>query len=327
MINRFLCSLLFCAAFASAQTVTFPAGTDHVIVPFTDHRNHMVIQVGLNGTDPQPAVLDTGAHGAVLNGDASTIQKLGIKETQDAEIRGAGGNGAPLKAVVAQDVTFDIRGAKLTGNMLAIGENVVPPGHVAQLVVGRSIFANFIVKVDWDKQELTLYDPAKFHYSGKGAELPLEFDQHGLPYIQAKVSTADLKDVPLKLVVDSGASHPLSLLYGDSSPFKEPVNAEKRVIGRGASGEVRAYLLTTPSITLAGYTLNNVPTVYPDESYGPIRNAAHQQGNLGAGILRRFTVTYDYPSQKMYLEPNSHFADEFKPLPPLKMEAKPVESK
>ncbi len=323
MLNRFLCSLLLLTSFAVAEShISFPAGADHVTIPFTDHRNHMVIQVALNGTDPQPAVLDTGAHGAVLNGDATTIQKLGIKETQEAQIRGAGGKGAILKAVVAQDVTFDIGGAKLTGNMLAIGENIVPPGHVAKLVVGRSIFTNFIVKVDWEKQELTLYDPAKFHYSGKGAEVPLEFDPHGLPYIHAQVTTGDAKDVPVKLVVDSGASHALSLLYGGSSPFKEPINAEKRVLGRGASGDVSGYLIPTPSFTLAGYTFSNVPTVYPDESIGPVRNDGNQQGNLGAGILRRFTVTYDYSHQTMYLEPNSHFADEFKPLPPMQTEMK-----
>jgi hypothetical protein len=318
MLNRFLCSLLALVSCAFAQNVTFPAGADHVTVPFTDHRNHMVIQVGLNGTAPQPAVLDTGAHGAVLNGDATTVQKLGIKETHDAEIRGAGGKGVSLKAVVASDIVFDIGGAKLSGNTLAIGENVVPPGHVAQLVVGRSVFTNFIVKVDWEKMELTLYDPAKFHYTGNGTALSLEFDPHGIPYVQAKVSTADIKDVPVKLVLDSGGSHALSLLYGGSSPFKEPVNVEKRVIGRGASGEVSGYIIPTPSFILAGYSFANVPTVYPDESYGPVRNDGNQQGNLGAGILRRFTITYDYQHQCIYLEPNSHFADEFKPLPPLK---------
>jgi len=319
MINRFLCSILLLSSFAAAESkVTFPAGIDHVTVPFSDHRNHMVIQVSVNGMEPQPAILDTGAHGAVLNGDEATVKALGLKDVQEAEIRGAGGGGAGLKAVVAQGVTLGIGGATLTGNTLAVGKGIVPTGAVAQLVVGRSIFASFVVKVDWDNMELTLFDPATFKYTGKGSEVPIEFDRHGLPYIRANVTTADAKDVPVKLVVDSGASHPLSLMYGKDSPFKEPTGIEKRVIGRGASGEVRAYVANSPSISIAGYTLKNVPTFYPDESLGPIGHEFDQQGNLGAGILRRFTVIYDYPQRRMFIEPNQHFEDEFKPLPPMK---------
>ncbi len=325
MINRFLCSILLVSCFAAAQSkASFPAGSDHVTVPFTDHRNHMVIQVSVNGAAPQPAILDTGAHGAVLNGGETTIKALGLKDVQDAEIHGAGGGGAGLKAQLAHDVTFGIGGATLTGNMLAIGEGIVPTGAAAQLVVGRSIFANFVVQVDWEKMELTLFDPAKFEYAGHGHELPVEFDRHGLPYIRAKVSTADAADVPVKLVVDSGASHPLSLTYGANSPFKEPTNVEKRVVGRGSSGEVRAYVSTSPSIVIAGYTLKNVPTFYPDESLGPIGHDFDQQGNLGGGVLRRFTVIYDYPHQRIFLEPNHHLTDEFKPLPPLTPEAAPA---
>ena len=321
MINRFLCSILLLSSFAVAESkVTFPAGVDHVTVPFTDHRNHMVIQVSVNGSEPQPAILDTGAHGAVLNGDENTVKTLGLKDVQEAEIHGAGGGGAGLKAVVAQGVTLGIGGATLTGNTLAVGNGIVPTGAVAQLVVGRSIFASFVVKVDWEKMELTLYDPARFKYDGHGTELPIEFDRHGLPYLRAKVSTVDAADVPVKLVVDSGASHPLSLMYGGNSPFKEPTGVEKRVIGRGASGEVRAYVTNSPCLTVAGFTLKNVPTFYPDESLGPIGRDFDQNGNLGAGVLRRFTVVYDYPNRRMYLEPNQHFADEFKPLPPLKLE-------
>ncbi len=36
-------------------------------------------------------------------------------------------------------------------------------------------------------------------------------------------------------------------------------------------------------------------------------------GNLGGGVLRRFTVTFDYANKRMYLQPNGDFgkADEF----------------
>ncbi len=310
-LHRFLTMFLFTSTLAAAQTVTFPTGVDHVVVPFTDDHNHMVIQVGVNGTKPQPAILDTGAQGAVLNGDpVPEMQKYGITKTEDSEIRGVGGGGVGMKAVMAHDVTFEIGGAKLTGNDMAIVDRVMM-GRLAQLVVGQSIFRNFVVQVDWEKHELTLYDPAKFKYTGKGTEVPVEFDDGGRPYLHAKANLADAKDVPVKLVIDTGAMHNLSLIYGSSPQIKIPTG-EKVVFGRGASGEVRGYIDTIPSLVLGTYTITNIPTMYPDESLGSAASSFGQQGNLGGGILRRFTVVYDYPHSRIFIEPNSQFGDPFR---------------
>ncbi len=30
---------------------------------------------------------------------------------------------------------------------------------------------------------------------------------------------------------------------------------------------------------------------------------------IGSEVLRRFTVTFDYPSSRIFIAPNSHFAD------------------
>jgi predicted aspartyl protease len=304
----------------SQPAVTFPDGADHVIVPFTDDRGHMVISVSLNGRDPQPTILDSGAQGAVLNGDAEVAKKYGITATEEGEVRGVGGKGAGVKALMAHDVTFELGGARLTGNEIAVVDRSLP-GRTAQLVVGQSIFRNFVVQVDWDKHELTLFDPAKFKYKGGGSELPLEFDRGGRPYVHGSVKL-DGKDVPVKLVIDTGAPHALSLLYGTSPDIKQPEHAEKIVLGRGASGELTGYLATTPALALGRYTVSDVPTVYPDESLGPVRGDFQQQGNLGSGILRRFTVVYDYPNRRIFVEPNTHLNDPFRMMgpPPKKAE-------
>ncbi len=310
--------LLSITCFAQPQpshpTVTFPAGADHVVVPFTDDRGHMIISVSLNGLDPQPTILDSGAQGAVLNGDAEVAKKYGITTTGEGEIRGVGGKGIGVKALMAHDVTFELGGAKLTGNEIAVVERSLP-ARTAQLVVGQSIFRNFIVQVDWEKHELTLYDPAKFKHTGNGSQLPLEFDDGGRPYIHGSVKLEG-KEVPVKLVIDTGAPHALSLLYGTSPDIKQPEHAEKIVLGRGASGELTGYLATTPALTLGRYSLSDVPTVYPDESLGPVRGNFQQQGNLGSGILRRFTVIYDYPNSRIFIAPNTHLNDPFRMMGP-----------
>jgi hypothetical protein len=64
------------------------------------------------------------------------------------------------------------------------------------------------------------------------------------------------------------------------------------------------------SFQLGGYALKDVPTIYPDESYGPALREG-RNGNLGAGILRRFKIIYDYARKRMIVEPNKFFADPF----------------
>lgn len=309
-MKKLLPFLVLFAITAIAQTVSFPGGTDHVTVPFSDDHGHIVIQVGVNGTDPQPAILDTGAEGAVLNGSAETAQKYSMKDLKEDEISGAGGNGVAMKAFQARDVTFNIGGATLTGNTVMLVDRMLP-GRMAQLVVGYSIFKNFVVTVDYEKSELTLNDPAKFKYAGKGTEIPLEINSHGHPFLRAAINLPDAQRVPVKLVVDTGAMHALSLYYGSAPELKEP-KGEKVVYGRGASGEVRGYFETTPALILGGFTVADIPTIYPDESIGAIAKDSGQQGNLGSAILRRFKITYDYVHLRLFIEPNSHLNDPFR---------------
>jgi hypothetical protein len=112
-------------------------------------------------------------------------------------------------------------------------------------------------------------------------------------------------------VVDTGAMHALTLNYGSAPELKEP-KGEKVVYGRGASGEVRGYFETTPALILGGYTVTDIPTIYPDESIGAIAKDSGQQGYLGSAILRRFKITYDYSHSRMFVEPNSHLGEPFR---------------
>ena len=56
--------------------------------------------------------------------------------------------------------------------------------------------------------------------------------------------------------------------------------------------------------------LENVPTIFPDSSSG-ITGIGGRQGNLGAGVLRRFKVIYDYSRKQMIIEPNKFFNEPF----------------
>jgi len=292
-------------------TMKFPAGKQMVEVPFEVDSGLMVIPVSVNGSQPMRYVLDTGASSAVHFDDA-VVESLKLKITGEVQVRGAGGGGVPSTASIAEGVTFNIAGIEFTNGYLAVRHSGLGTTSGA---IGRDVFANAVVEVDWEKRVLRFYDPAKFQYSGSGVILPLTFDEGGRPYTMAAAAVVGEKTVPVKVVVDAGASHALSLDVDSLPEIKLPEGAVRTSLGRGASGEVLGHAGRISKFEIAGQTFRNVPTSFPDSSAGTFGENG-RQGNLGSGILRRFKVIYDYSRKQMILEPNKFVGDAFgTPMP------------
>ena len=285
-------------------TLHFPAGKDSIEVPFEVESGWVVIPVSVNGSRPLRFVLDSGAGAAAITNPAIR-DSLNLNIVGRMLARGAGGGGAPSEVSVAENVTFNIGGIELANANLAIHAS----SSGVDGVIGLPIFAKLVVEIDWEKQVVRFYEPARYKYSGSGKVLPLTFDEGGRPYTMASVTAAE-KTIPVKLVVDTGGSHALSLDVGSNSEIKLPEGATKTVLGRGGSGEITGYSGRTRALELGGQTFKDVPTIFPDSSSGTA-GLNGRQGNLGSGILRRLKVIYDYSRKQMIVEPNKFFNDSF----------------
>jgi predicted aspartyl protease len=292
----------------------FPAGKSSVEVPFEVVRNLMVIPVSINGSRPLRFVLDTGAQGTFLQ-NAEIADSLNLKIVGKVAVRGVG-SGPRREASRAEGVNFNIGGIELSNGDLVVFPPPPGPQYMSDHdgAIGRMVFATLVVEVDWEKRVIRFYDPSKYKYTGTGAVLPLTFDEGGRPYTIASVAVTGEKSVPVKLVVDTGASHALSLDVGSNPEIKLPEGAVKAVLGRGASGEVTGYTGRSKRLQIGGQMLENVPTTFPDAASG-MPGAGGRQGNLGAGVLRRFKVIYDYSRQRMIVEPNKFFSEPFAVAP------------
>lgn len=290
-------------------TLRFPAGRDAVEVPFEIESGWMVIPVSANGSRPLRFVLDSGAGGAAIT-NPEIVNSLNLNIVGKMQVRGAGGGGAAAEVSVADNVTFGIGGIELANGSLAI--------HASRSgfdgIIGRPIFAKLVVEVDWEKQVVRFFEPARYKYSGSGTILPLSFDDGGRPYTMASV-TAGAKTIPVKLVVDTGGSHALSLDVGSNSEIKIPEGVSKTVLGRGAGGEIAGYTGRVKALELGGQTFKDVPTIFPDSSSGTT-GINGRQGNLGSGILRRLKVIYDYSREQMIVEPNKFSNEPFGTMMP-----------
>jgi ketosteroid isomerase-like protein len=292
-------------------TVRFPAGKTFVEVPFEVESGLMVIPVSVNGSRPLRYAFDTGASGAI-HYNAAVAASLHLKITGTRQARGVGGGGATFEVAVAENVTFDIGGIEFSNGQLSLHRS--PSGLDG--VIGRPVFASLVVEVDWEKQTIKFYEPANYKYSGKGTVLPLTFDAGDRPYTMATVNVAGTQAIPVKLVVDTGASHALSLDVGSHSGVALPEGLTKTVVGRGASGDVIGYAGRVKTLELGGQVLKDVPTTFPEASSSGTAGLGGRHGNLGSGVLRRFKVIYDYSRKQMIVEPNKFATDPFgTPMP------------
>jgi CubicO group peptidase (beta-lactamase class C family) len=223
------------------------------------------------------------------------------------QVRGAGDGGAASEVSVAENVSFNIGGIELADGNIAIH----PSRSGLDGVIGRPIFANLVVEIDWEKQVIRFYEPAKYKYSGSGTVLPLTFDEGGRPYTIGSVAATGEKTIPVKLVVDTGGNHTLSLEVGSNSEIRLPQGATKTVLGRGGSGEITGYKGRIGILEVGGQIFKDVPTIFPDSSYGTAAGTNGRAGNLGSGILRRFKIIYDYSRKQMIVEPNKFSNDPF----------------
>jgi hypothetical protein len=209
-------------------------------------------------------------------------------------------------------VTFNISGATLK-----VAEMIVPPPPEptrAPLssfgVIGRPLFENFVVEFDWAKQIIRLHDPTKYTYPGKGATVPLAFDETGSPYVMALVSITGGTPIPVKLLVDTGANFALGLDVGSHPDIKLPERSLATVVGVGAQGQVSGHIGRVKSLRLGSYVFKNVFADFAAAS-NPFVGTAGSHGLIGTDVLRRFKVVFDYSRKQMILEPNRFFNEPF----------------
>lgn len=72
--------------------------------------------------------------------------------------------------------------------------------------------------------------------------------------------------------------------------------------GWGVGGASHSYVTRGKLLTIGPVKIPNVVTALSLQQHGAFATPAYQ-GNIGAGILKRFVVTLDYADHTMYLKP------------------------
>ena len=260
-----------------------------------------------NGSEPLWFGLDTGASSTVINTTAAAA--LGLKPEGSGRTTGAGGQ---VQSSSVRGVRLDIGGARLENldaMTLALTSIEGAMGHKMDGILGYEFFRRYVVELDYERQFLSLYEPAGFAYGGGGESLPLTFVNNH-PYVRARVAMPGREPVEGVFVLDTGSGLPLILLdpFVRQKRLGEPPAKTLKVTGRGVGGEVAMPVGRAGRLLLGRYSLESPVTSFPQSGWFAREGAA---GNIGGATLRRFKVTFDYSRSRMHLEPNKRFSEPF----------------
>jgi hypothetical protein len=275
------------------QQSFFTTETKSITVPFEWHRGHLLLKVEVNGEELR-LTLDNGVlWEALLLYGGPKVDSLGLELDTMGEASG---------------LTVRLPGLELR-NQAA----VVTPASAgfAESFRGEdgsisgTLFNRFVVRIDFEKNELTLSDPKTFEYQGHGEKFELTLFEPAAHTLPGTLHMGDDKTFVVNPVLDLGGLQPLLFFRGTREDLPLPEGAQPEELGVGWSG----HLGTVPELRLGKFTLKNVPTGYT-EAVGKL--GPRCEGLLGPGVFARFHVTFDYSRRWMFLEPNRHFDAPFR---------------
>jgi hypothetical protein len=266
-------------------------------IPASYVHNLIFLPVQINGGKTSLFELDSTA--AQTSVEPGRAQELGLTVT----------NGVVQHAAMSMPgVRFGLAALPVEARK-NLAETTGQPAHG---VLGRDFFDHTVVVVDYLRQTVQIFDPATYKYDGQGKPFPIT----GTPasaLIRAKGNISGRKsfdaDFEINTALDSAIlfyssftdSKQISAAHfkAISASYPELDEGSKILVGRLKDFQIGPYNVAEP---VALFSQANSAIA-----------GSKAAGQIGGDFLRRFSVTFDFPHQRVFLDPNlqiNHTAQE-----------------
>ncbi len=306
--------LLLCFPFKSEAGFTFREDVKSVKIPVEIINNIVLIPVRINGSFELNFIFDTGVRTTILT-EPLLSNFLSLDSLQKVKVRGLG-EGDAIEAILARNVSMTLPGVLGKGiNLIVLPQGIISYsemfGKPVFGIIGYEIFGQFVVEIDYQNKFVRLYDPFSFKLKGKWKrnELPIEV-RKGKPYVNAKLIDHLGGEIESKWLIDTGASQAVALF---DKNLEVPDQTVETFLGKGLSGDVYGRLGRVQGFQLGKFTFKDVIAGYPEVGSLNILHGKKSvwYGNLGAEIISRFNVIFDYPRRRLYFKKNNKYRKPF----------------
>jgi hypothetical protein len=276
---------------------------------FDPYKHVIWMPVRINGGPPLTFGFDSAAARSAIDWDRAEEQKLPV--TSLGERRNAGSGDGLARIGRTGAVQAAIPGATL--DLPSMG--VVPLRGVSETygrrmdgLIGAELLARYVVELDWQERRMALHEPAAFQNSGKGMEVPLII-AGGMPFVRMQVSVVRGKPVEGLFLVD--CPHPGTIIMNrpfvdDNGLLRTAMTSLPRMVtqfAEGVNGKSEVLYGRIAELKIGPFTLREPVVGFSRAQAGSLAQGEFS-GILGAEILRRFRVIFDFSRERIILEPN-----------------------
>jgi hypothetical protein len=277
-------------------------GATSTTIPFDLLNNHIYVEARVNGTETGRFLVDTGGVNLLTEAAAA---RFGVGSDGAFQGRGVGEETVDVGFAHLTSFTFgEVTMREPTFFVIPLAEVLEAEGVEFDGLIGFEVFKRFVVEIDYAGRKLTLTLPGAYESSGNGTRIPFEFDDR-MPVVKGAIAS-----VSTTFAIDTGSRSTLNLFApfvaaNDLEPSLDP--RFEALTGWGVGGGVRSKVAPPTTLTLGGLEIPGVIVSIGMQKKGAFADK-YSGGNIGGGVLKRFTVTFDYANKVMILEPNADFA-------------------
>lgn len=280
-------------------------------IPVEIQHNVILIPVRINGSFEMNFILDTGVKTTILT-EPMMAEFFSLPPLTPVKVRGLGDGGA-IEAGLARNISMALPGIEGKGiQMLVLPEGIISYssmfGKPVVGILGYELFGQFTVEINYQQKYIRVYEPFRFKPRKKWHSIPIDI-RGSKPYVAATLTDHRGERIQADWLLDTGASMAVSL-FDEELPIPDP--SVKAFLGQGLSGGVYGRLGRSVSLDLEHFRFENIVTGYPDSaSLNLLPSKQDWYGNIGAEVISRFRIVFDYPRERILVRKSHTFQQPF----------------
>jgi hypothetical protein len=251
-------------------------------------------------------ILDTGANDDILN--ARVVSELHLHVLDPRRVEQPGGAVEMGKV----DPTGIQLGTHLVDSIqfVSIPLDGLEPflGRSFDGILGYGFLSRFVVELDYDRREVSFFDPATYVAPPNGTVVPLTFRGKS-PLLSVKLARPDGALVTTWLELDTGSFEGLGLdgAWVKRKGLLSGHGATRPIFGLAIGGETQGFRFRIPAAQVGPYTISR-PVASATTSENSGSGFSDVAGVLGGEILNRFRVILRFADSSIVLVPGSRLA-------------------
>ena len=251
-------------------------------------------------------ILDTGANDDILNARVVAELHLHVLDPQRVEQPGGAvemGKVDPIGILLGSQLVDSLQ-------FVSVPLDGLQPflGRSFDGILGYGFLSRFVVEFDYDKREVSFFDPATYVAPRNATVVPITFRGKS-PMVSVRLARPDGALVTTWLELDTGSFEGLGLdgAWVKREGLLSGREPTRPIFGLAIGGETKGFRFRIPTAQVGPYSITR-PVASATTSDNAGSGFSDVAGVLGGEILNRFRMILDYRNSCIFLVPASRFA-------------------